>query len=136
MRAHERAAHFGQAAASAPERAKSTRSQRASAVRSQRAVVIRLRPMNISKRGPLSIGVFLIGCATGGAASHYVATAAADPMPEGANKWAYLCFKDDSPHRIQEQANNLGNQGWELASSALSGGADMSSPIWCFKRRR
>ncbi len=32
-----------------------------------------------------------------------------------------------------QRANKLGNGGWEMAASALAGGADMSSPIWCFK---
>ena len=78
--------------------------------------------------------VFLVGCATGGAASRFVGSANAAPPPPGAPRWAYVCFKRDSPTRIQDQANELGSQGWELAASALSGGADMSSPIWCFKR--
>jgi hypothetical protein len=47
-----------------------------------------------------------------------------------------MCFQDDSEDGIQARANKAGAAGWELASSALSGGADMSSPIWCFKRPR
>jgi hypothetical protein len=79
--------------------------------------------------------VFVLGCATGGTASRYVETAAAAPS-ESTTRWSYRCFKNDSPPSIQEKANELGNDGWELAASALSGGADMSSPIWCFKRPR
>ncbi len=92
--------------------------------------------MNKRLRSVFGAGLFLIGCAAGGTASQYVATVAAGPLPEGAPLWAYHCFKSDDTSRIQERANKLGSQGWELASSALSGGADMSSPIWCFKRRR
>jgi hypothetical protein len=79
--------------------------------------------------------VFILGCATGGMASRSVETAAAAPS-EGTTRWSYRCFKSDSTPTIQEKAEELGNSGWELAASALSGGADMSSPIWCFKRPR
>ncbi len=90
--------------------------------------------MNELTRTMFGIAIFFIGCATGGAASHYATTASAAPPPEGTTKWAYRCFKDDSPESIQERANEAGRAGWELVSAALSGGADMSSPIWCFKR--
>jgi hypothetical protein len=60
--------------------------------------------------------------------------ASALPRPGGAPRFAYHCFKDDDPSAIVEQANALGAEGWELASAALAGGHDMSSPIWCFKR--
>ncbi len=80
-------------------------------------------------------GVFVLGCATGGAAARYVSVANAQP-PAGTPMWVYGCFKDDDPERIQQRATDLGGQGWELTSAALSGGADMSSPIWCFKRPR
>jgi hypothetical protein len=79
--------------------------------------------------------LFVVGCATGGVASRYVETAAAAPS-EGTPRWSYRCFKNDTPSEIQDKANDAGDEGWELAASALSGGADMSSPIWCFKRLR
>jgi hypothetical protein len=85
-------------------------------------------------RSLVCLVVFLVGCAAGGAASTLVGTAAAQPGPPGAPRWSYACFKNDRPASIQEQANRFGAEGWELASSALSGGADVSSPIWCFKR--
>jgi hypothetical protein len=91
--------------------------------------------MNLSKRGMLSIGVFVFGCATGGAASQYVATAKAE-LPAGATAWEYTCFREDHVNDIVVLANKAGSEGWELAASSLSGGADASDPIWCFKRRR
>ena len=78
--------------------------------------------------------VFVMGCAAGGVAHNYVSPAnAAAPAAPG-SRFAYYCFKDDGVDSIQNTANEIGKQGWELASSSLSGGADMSSPIWCFKR--
>jgi hypothetical protein len=77
--------------------------------------------------------VFILGCATGGAASRYVGTAAA-AAPAGVTRWSYACFKDDDVKSIQERASQAGETGWELVASSLAGGHDMSSPIWCFKR--
>jgi hypothetical protein len=78
--------------------------------------------------------MFVMGCAAGGAAHSYVATArAADAAP--GSRWAYHCFKEDDVQSIQETANAVGREGWEMASSSLAGGHDMSSPIWCFKRK-
>jgi len=42
--------------------------------------------------------------------------------------------KEDKVEIIQERANKAGELGWELVASAISGGYEMSSPIWCFKR--
>jgi hypothetical protein len=87
-------------------------------------------------RSALASIIFLLGCATGGAASHLVEPVNAQPavLPAGMPRWAYFCFKNDSPEAITHRANEVGKDGWELASSALAGGAPGSSPIWCFKR--
>ena len=87
-----------------------------------------------SSRYFLGASVFLLGCAAGGAASRYVATASA--APPGTPGWQYMCFKDDSVYSIQHRANIVGKDGWEMAAGSLAGGADVSSPIWCFKRPR
>ena len=92
--------------------------------------------MNVQSRWLVGPALFILGCATGGAASRYVGTANAAPPPEGTPRWSYTCFKSDNVRRIQDEANRAGDAGWELAASALSGGSDMSSPIWCFKRPR
>lgn len=69
-----------------------------------------------------------------GVAHNYVETAhAADAAP--GSRWAYHCFKDDDVASVQATANAVGREGWEMASSSLAGGHDMSSPIWCFKRK-
>lgn len=78
--------------------------------------------------------VFVLGCAAGGATHDYVATAHAADAAAG-SRWAYHCFKDDNVQSVQETANAVGREGWEMASSSLAGGHDMSSPIWCFKRK-
>ena len=92
--------------------------------------------MNTISRSAFAAAVFLFGCATGGAASQYVASANAQhaPPPDGGMKCEYHCFKDDGSRSIEKRGNDAGSKGWELAASALAGGADMSSPIWCFKR--
>lgn len=84
-------------------------------------------------RSGIAVGIFLIGCVTGGAAAQYVETASAQEEPRAnAVAWEYSCFGHDKVNPIQERANLLGDKGWELAAS---GGGD-SNPIWCFKRRR
>jgi hypothetical protein len=80
--------------------------------------------------------LFLFGCATGGVASHYVATASAASKSKGDTEWSYLCFQSDDVERIEKNANKAGAVGWELVTAGLSGGSQFSSPIWCFKRSR
>jgi hypothetical protein len=96
--------------------------------------------MKTITRAGLISAVFLVGCATGGAASQFAAPPASAqmaPATEGAaaaRQWTYKCFKDDNPSSIEQRANQMGHYGFELGASALAGGHDMSSPIWCFKR--
>ena len=89
-----------------------------------------------SPKSPLAALLFLVGCATGGAASQYVAAANATPAPApaGAAKWAYYCLTDAPIEDLEVLANAAGREGWELAASALSGVTGTSSPVWCFKR--
>jgi len=90
--------------------------------------------MKSVSRSVFGASLFVMGCAAGGVAHNYVSTARAAEAAPG-QRWAYHCFKDDSVDSIQETANAIGREGWEMASSSLSGGANMSSPIWCFKRK-
>ena len=78
--------------------------------------------------------LFLMGCAASGVARDYVSTARAQEAAPG-SRWAYHCFKDDDVESIQETANAVGREGWEMTGRSLTGGHDMSSPIWCFKRQ-
>jgi hypothetical protein len=92
--------------------------------------------MQTLTRSLLVTATFLIGCATGGAASQFVQPAAAQSPrpPPGTPRWTYFCVKNDDAEEVRDIANRVGADGFELAASSLSGGADMSSPIWCFKR--
>jgi hypothetical protein len=92
----------------------------------------RIRPT----RSLLVAAVFLIGCATGGAASQYVASANAQAPTgtPGTTQWAYYCLTNAPIDDLEVLANAAGREGWELAASALSGGSGTSSPVWCFKR--
>ena len=90
----------------------------------------------MTKQSLMAAGLFVLGCATGGVASHMVEPAGAQvarqPVPQRA--WQYLCISDSSAESIQFKANNLGRQGWELAVGVLSGSTSFSNPILCFKR--
>jgi hypothetical protein len=85
-------------------------------------------------RSLATTAIFLVGCATGGAAAQYVASANAQPSPAPATKWAYYCLTNAPVEDLEVLANAAGREGWELAASALSGGSGTSSPVWCFKR--
>ena len=71
---------------------------------------------------------FAAGCVSSKVA---VATAHADspePYPVTAQRWEYMCV--DGWSGITHAANQLGKEGWEMASAA--GTSDHM--MWCFKR--
>ena len=74
--------------------------------------------------------VFVIGCAVGGAASHFVVP----PVRAGTSptRWEYTCLED--PRTILKKSNELGAQGWEMATGAASGANWGAEWVWCFKR--
>lgn len=55
--------------------------------------------------------------------------ASADSNPAKKNQWQYQCFTASGVTQVTERANKMGEQGWELVTSA--GGAET---LWCFKR--
>jgi hypothetical protein len=74
--------------------------------------------------------VFLIGCAVGGASSRLaVPLARAGTNPP---RWEYHCI-EGSPELVA-QANQMGDQGWEMAAGAGAGAGYGKELIWCFKR--
>lgn len=85
----------------------------------------------MKKPSTLAAVVFVLGCATGGAASHYVGSAGAQLPPSG-EAWQYACFSASDSREIVQTANGMGAEGWEMAAATLSG----SRPLWCFKRIR
>jgi hypothetical protein len=72
----------------------------------------------------LSISVaFIVGCAT--------ARLVVPPVSaQSTTRWQYHCVETDEAEDIAAAANQLGAQGWELASGAADGQAHQ---IWCFK---
>ena len=50
-----------------------------------------------------------------------------------ANQWQYQCFQSDDVAEITSQSNDMGEDGWELATAA---GAKGGITLWCFKRPR
>ena len=46
------------------------------------------------------------------------------------SQWQYQCFEADDVAKVTAQANKMGEQGWELVTSA----GRKSSTLWCFKR--
>ena len=45
-------------------------------------------------------------------------------------QWQYQCFEASGVAQVTELANKMGEQGWEMVTSAGTRG----STLWCFKR--
>jgi hypothetical protein len=88
-----------------------------------------------TKSGLLLSLVFLVGCAVGGAASHFVAPPArAGTTPQ---KWAYFCITSgDNVERFTRKLDQAGAEGWELVAASVSDGGTSitNNAFWCFKR--
>ncbi len=68
------------------------------------------------------LGAFLAGLMTGGTGD-----VTADTRSEK-NQWQHQCFKASGVEKVNELANKMGREGWELVTGAGPG------PVWCFKR--
>ncbi len=90
----------------------------------------------MTKKSLLAAGLFVLGCATGGVASHMVEPARAqnEGLSEARQRWQYRCLREADVDRIAAAANQLGKQGWEMAAAVLTGTSSFADPIWCFKR--
>jgi len=82
--------------------------------------------------------LFLVGCAVGGASSHFIVPPATAQQQATLTRWEYHCFSSRSG--ITARANQLGAEGWEMIAAAGSGSGDgilqRDKMIWCFKRPR
>jgi hypothetical protein len=76
------------------------------------------------------IVVCLVGALVAGAFIAGVHPVAADAPPKKA-QWQYQCFEADGVAQVTERANKMGEQGWELVTSA---GSVKAATLWCFKR--
>jgi hypothetical protein len=90
----------------------------------------------MTKKSLVAAGLFVLGCATGGVASHVVEPARAqnESASEAHQRWQYRCLREANEDKIQAVANQLGKQGWEMAAAVLTGTSSFADPIWCFKR--
>jgi len=70
---------------------------------------------------------FVIGAFFAGLFATQVGLAAA---AQAKNQWQYQCFEASGVAQVTERSNKMGQQGWELVTSAGSA----NSTLWCFKR--
>ncbi len=93
-----------------------------------------------TKTGSFLLGLslalaYILGCATSRMAEPSNANAqyAAPPPPAGAavQRWSYQCTDGYNAETINERANTLGQQGWEMVAGL---GSTRVQGLWCFKR--
>jgi len=75
------------------------------------------------------IAFFVLGALLGGFALAGNGQVSADSPPKK-SQWQYQCFQADGVRQVTERANKMGQQGWELVTSAGTKG----ETLWCFKR--
>jgi hypothetical protein len=81
--------------------------------------------------------VFLVGCAVGGATSHFAAPPASAQQTATRTRWEHLCFEDDSDAEdLATKADRAGAAGWELVGGAIQRYGMRQRTLWCFKRAK
>ena len=75
------------------------------------------------------VAVILVVAFVAGAFISEANPAAADDPPKQA-QWQYQCFEAEGVAQVTERANKMGEQGWELVTSA----GKKNQTLWCFKR--
>ena len=93
-----------------------------------------------SRTGSFLLGLslalaYILGCVTSPMASPSPAVAQyAPPATSGTGQaWAYHCVEGYNAETLNQVANDLGAQGWEMVAAA--GGGRLRGS-WCFKRLR
>jgi len=76
------------------------------------------------------VAMFLIGAFVAGLLIAEANPVAADGPPKKA-QWQYQCFEADGVAQVTDRSNKMGEQGWELVTSA---GTGKGPTLWCFKR--
>ena len=78
--------------------------------------------------------MIVAGLVTGGFVAALFASRVSPVAAEGTgterSTWQYQCFEASGVAQVTERANRMGQQGWELVTSAGSAKAT----LWCFKR--
>ena len=72
---------------------------------------------------------FLAGAFAAGLLISEAGPVAADDPPRK-SQWQYQCFQAEGVAQVTERSNKMGEQGWELVTSAGTKG----ETLWCFKR--
>lgn len=75
------------------------------------------------------VAVFLVGAFVVGTFISEANPVAAESPPKK-SQWQYQCFEASGVADVTERSNKMGQQGWELVTSAGTKG----STLWCFKR--
>jgi hypothetical protein len=75
------------------------------------------------------ITVFVLGAFIGGLALACTAAVSADSPPKK-SQWQYQCFQAEGVTQVTDRSNKMGQQGWELVTSA----GTKAETLWCFKR--
>ena len=75
------------------------------------------------------VAVFLVGAFVAGLFVAETTPVSADNPPKK-NQWQYQCFQAEGVAQVTERSNKMGQQGWELVTSAGTKG----ETLWCFKR--
>jgi hypothetical protein len=50
--------------------------------------------------------------------------------PPKKSQWQYQCFQAEGVTQVTERSNKMGEQGWEMVTSA----GTKAETLWCFKR--
>jgi hypothetical protein len=74
-------------------------------------------------------GFFVLVAFWGGLLLAEAAGVSADSPPKE-SQWQYQCFQAEGVTQVTERANRMGQQGWELVTSA----GTKAETLWCFKR--
>lgn len=75
------------------------------------------------------IAFFILGAFVGGLVVAGTAAVSADSPPKR-NQWQYQCFQAYGVAQVTDRSNKMGEQGWELVTSA----GTKAETLWCFKR--
>ena len=75
------------------------------------------------------IAFSVLGALVGALMIANVGGVSADSPPKK-SQWQYQCFQAEGVAQVTERSNKMGQQGWEMVTSAGTKG----ETLWCFKR--
>ncbi len=75
------------------------------------------------------VALFVFTAFSGGLLLAQTGGVSADSPPKN-RQWQYQCFQAEGVTQVTDRANKMGQQGWELVTSA----GTKAQTLWCFKR--